>query len=448
MAIVMAMLTTSLVVLAGSSLGDEQGPVDDADLGAGQVPGAPRNLVADQGPGFVWLWWDHPTTNGDELIKRYYIFRGTTAGGEGTDPYEWVFVGSTTFEGVDLEGKNFFNDTDATPGTTYYYRLTASNDNGNSSYSNEVSATPNMVGNAPGAPGVVGLNQVYQAQVNWTKPVDEGTTPVRFFRLQRDPAMIFNPLVEWTRDMGYTDEVGFFTEMGEDYTYSVTAINTYGQGAIGSAEVRIGGTGDTPSAPRNLTAIGLNQSAILGWEEPDNPSAFGFDRYDVVRSTSESGPFNYIGNVTVGFFGYIGLYFDNNLTNGVKYYYKVQAINSSGQNSIFSNVANATPMAYSVEFKVDNLFAYPGNEKVLLMWDSAFNETDSADAYDIYRSTTAGAETFLISVGSDEYYFDNDVVNGETYYYKVKPRRGRARGTRGRGSRSRRDRGRSPRRRS
>ena len=53
MAIVMAMLTTSLVVLAGSSLGDEQGPIDDADLGAGLVPGAPRNLVADQGPGFV-----------------------------------------------------------------------------------------------------------------------------------------------------------------------------------------------------------------------------------------------------------------------------------------------------------------------------------------------------------------------------------------------------------
>ena len=46
----------------------------------------------------------------------------------------------------------------------------------------------------------------------------------------------------------------------------------------------------------------------------------------------------------------------------------------------------------------------------------------TADAYDIYRSTTAGAETFLISVGSDEYYFDNDVVNGETYFYKVKPK--------------------------
>ena len=57
MAIVMAMLTTSLVVLAGTTLAEEQGPDERMrTFGAGQVPGAPRNLEADQGPGFVWLW--------------------------------------------------------------------------------------------------------------------------------------------------------------------------------------------------------------------------------------------------------------------------------------------------------------------------------------------------------------------------------------------------------
>ena len=35
--------------------------------------------------------------------------------------------------------------------------------------------------------------------------------------------------------------------------------------------------------------------------------------------------------------------------------------------------------------------------------------------------TTAGAETFLISVGSDEHYFDTEVTNGKIYYYKVEP---------------------------
>ena len=182
MAIVMAMLTTSLVVLAGSSLGDEQGPDDDADLGAGVVPGAPRNLEADQGPGFVWLWWDHPATNGDDLIKRYYIFRGTSRGGR-APPIRFGVSRETTFEGIDLDGVNLYNDTDVTLGTTYFYRLTASSDAGNSSFSNEVSATPSMTGDAPGAPGVVGENHVYRAQVNWTEPGAHGTTPVRFYLL-------------------------------------------------------------------------------------------------------------------------------------------------------------------------------------------------------------------------------------------------------------------------
>ncbi len=424
MAIVMAMLTTSLVVLAGSSLGDEQGPVDDVDLGAGVVPGAPRNLVADQGPGFVWLWWDHPTTNGDDLIKRYYIFRGPTSGGESTTAIDWVFVGSTTFEGTDLAGVNFYNDTDVTLDTTYFYRLTASSDAGNSSYSNEVSATPSMTGDAPGAPGVVGQNQVYQAQVNWTEPATQGSTPVRFYFLYRDPVMFFGTLVEeWTLDTGYTDEVGFFTQIGVDYTYTVTAVNSYGQGAEGTAIVNIGGTGDTPSAPTNLTAFGMNQSALLAWDKPVNPSASGFDKYELFRAPAQGGPWVSIQNIsTVSFTGYIGLTFDSDLTNGVTYYYQVQAVRTAGPDSGLSNIANATPMSSSVVFAVDTLTAYPGDGKVLLMWDSAYNETDPADAYDIYRSTTAGAETFLISVGSDEHYFDTDVVNGETYFYKVKPK--------------------------
>ncbi len=116
---------------------------------------------------------------------------------------------------------------------------------------------------------MVGLNQVYQAQVNWTKPATDGSTPVRFYFLYRDPVMFFGTLVEeWTLDTGYTDEVGFFTQMGVDYTYTVTAVNSYGQGAEGSALVNIGGTGDTPSAPTNLTAFGLNQSALLVWDKP------------------------------------------------------------------------------------------------------------------------------------------------------------------------------------
>ena len=115
--------------------------------------------------------------------------------------------------------------------------------------------------------------------------------------------MFFGTLVEeWTLDTGYTDEVGFFTQMGVDYTYTVTAVNSYGQGAEGSALVNIGGTGDTPSAPTNLTAFGMNQSALLAWDEPVNPSASGFDKYELFRAPAQGGPWVSIQNITYGFF--------------------------------------------------------------------------------------------------------------------------------------------------
>jgi LPXTG-motif cell wall-anchored protein len=422
-AVVLAMLSTSFVIVAGSALAvDRSNSGNDSDLGAGAVPGAPLNLVADRGPGYVWLWWDHPASNGDDLIKRYYIYRGESSGGQGATPIDWTYVGNTSYYGTDMGGLNFYNDTSVVLETTYYYKLKASSDAGNSSFSNEVSAKPSLTGSTPDAPAVVGVNQVYQAQINWTEPSNSGSTPVRFYFVYRDPGIFTTLIEDWYRETGYVDEVGFFTVIGEDYNYSVRAVNSYGQGSPGWDDVRIGGTGTTPGAPENLTAIGLNNSAFLAWERPANPSAWGFDSYDVYRSTTEGGAYTIVGNeTTVSFFGYYGLFFDEGLTNGVKYYYKVTSVNWSGPQSGFSNIANATPVAYSIPFEVATLDAYPGDGKVLLIWDTAHNETESATSYNIYRSESPGTETLLINVGSVNHYLDYDVTNGNTYYYKVEP---------------------------
>ncbi len=191
-AVVLAMLSTSFVIVAGSALAvDRSNSGNDSDLGAGAVPGAPLNLVADRGPGYVWLWWDHPATNGDDLIKRYYIYRGESSGGQGATPIDWTFVGNTSYYGTDMGGLNFYNDTSVSLETTYYYKLKASSDAGNSSFSNEVFAKPSLTGSTPDAPTVIGENQVYQAQINWTAPADSGSTPVRFYFVYRDPGFVY-----------------------------------------------------------------------------------------------------------------------------------------------------------------------------------------------------------------------------------------------------------------
>src|SRR6202041_2383127 len=87
-------------------------------------PPTPTGLAAIAGNASVILSW----TAGSGATS-YNIYRGTTSGGEGTTP-----VGTSTSTG--------FTDTGLTNGTTYYYKVSATNSAGTSAQSSEVSATP------------------------------------------------------------------------------------------------------------------------------------------------------------------------------------------------------------------------------------------------------------------------------------------------------------------
>jgi fibronectin type 3 domain-containing protein len=93
------------------------------------APGAPTSLSATAGNGSVSLAWTAPSNNGGASVT-YKVYRGTSAGGESSTPVA-TGVASTSY-----------NDTAVTNGITYYYYVTASNSSGDSTPSNEVSATP------------------------------------------------------------------------------------------------------------------------------------------------------------------------------------------------------------------------------------------------------------------------------------------------------------------
>jgi hypothetical protein len=60
--------------------------------------------------------------------------------------------------------------------------------------------------------------------------------------------------------------------------------------------------------------------------------------------------------------------------------------------------------------------AHPGNDTVLLQW----NPSTGAVGYKVYRSLTSGGGFQPIGTTEDEWYPDNNVDNGTTYYYKVR----------------------------
>lgn len=102
-------------------------------------PAAPTGLVATVGSGQVALNW-----NTVAFANTYRVKRATISGG----PYSVIASNHTT--------ANYVN-TSFTPNTTYYYRATAENANGESPDSNTASATPTN-----------GLPDVIVTQIGWT----------------------------------------------------------------------------------------------------------------------------------------------------------------------------------------------------------------------------------------------------------------------------------------
>jgi hypothetical protein len=89
-----------------------------------QPPAAPANLTATASVGQVALSW-----SGVAGATSYNVYRGTSSGGEGATPYQAGLTGTT------------FTDVNATPGTTYYYQVSAVNLGGEGARSGEQSAT-------------------------------------------------------------------------------------------------------------------------------------------------------------------------------------------------------------------------------------------------------------------------------------------------------------------
>jgi PKD repeat protein len=101
---------------------------------ASTPPAAPTGLTAGAGNGQVTLNWTAPTNTGGQALTAYTVYRGTTSGSE----TKLSTGGCSSLSGSTLT----CTDTGLTNGTTYYYKVTASNPTGESPQSGEASATP------------------------------------------------------------------------------------------------------------------------------------------------------------------------------------------------------------------------------------------------------------------------------------------------------------------
>lgn len=163
-----------------------------------------------------------------------------------------------------------------------------------------------------------------------------------------------------------------------------------------------------PSAPTSLVATLINSSSIdVSWQD----NASNEDGYTIGRKSGEFGTYEFLVTLGAG----IVSHSDIGLTDGTRYYYRVNSFNVAG-NSDYSNESNGTtPMTAP-----SGLNAVKSSEaRVDLNWS---DNSASESGYRIERKTGAGGEFGEIAVvGSGVVtYGDVDVATGYVYYYRVR----------------------------
>ncbi|WP_282937480.1 bacterial Ig-like domain-containing protein [Paenibacillus sp. RC67] len=359
----------------------------------GTAPAAPAGLLASAGDAQAALTWKTVTD-----ATYYNVYRGASENGTFTKIASNVQTTSYTSTGL-------------TNGTTYYYKVTAGNANGESGYSNVVNVTPQAVVQPPQVPAaptsLSASSGDAQAALTW-KTVTDAT----YYNVYRG-ASENGTFAKIASNMQTTSYTSTGLTNGTTYYYKVTAGNANGESGYSNV-VKVTPQAvvqppQVPAAPTSLSASAGDAQAALTWNTVTDATY-----YNVYRGASENGTFAKVASNMQA-----TSYMSTGLTNGTTYYYKVTAGNANGESG-YSNVANVTPQAVvqppQVPAAPTGLTAEGGYYSVTLKWTQAAG----ASSYTIYQSTiNNGPYTKVASNVTNATYSFNGLVPFADYYYVV-----------------------------
>lgn len=288
-------------------------------------PAAPTGLTANPGLGEVVLDWD----DNPEPGVTYAVYIASSATGP------WTLVDETAVSTYTVTG--------LLASTTYWFRVTAEDGSGNvSDPSTSVSATtdtPTVDTTPPAAPtGLGAVGGAGQITLDWN---NNGEGDLASYRVKRGTVTggpyttVASPTASAYVDTGLAASTTYF--------YVVTAVDTSGNessnSAQASATTNASADVTAPDVPTGLTATAGNTQITLNWTDNTEDD---FDHYLVYRATASGGPYTQIASRTVS------SYTNTGLTNGTTYWFKVSAVDTSGNESAQSGAVSSTPVGSPV----------------------------------------------------------------------------------------------------
>jgi titin len=383
------------------------------------VPGVPTGLTASPGDTAVTLNWTAPISDGGSQLTGYNIFEGTSSGGESTTP-----VNSSPLPATAIS----YLATGLTNGTTYYFTVVAINAVGSSVPSNEASATPTSSPTLPGAPTALAASPGDTAiTLNWTAPVSDGGSPILGYNVfegtspgGESTAPVNSSLLAATA----SNYVVTGLTNGVTYYFKVEAVNAIGSSAPSNeASATPTSSATVPDAPTVLVASPGDTAVTLNWTAPVSDGGSPIIGYNVFEGTSPGGesttPVN--GSLLPAT---VSSYIVTGLTNGVIYYFTVEAVNAIG-NSAPSDEASATPTSsVTTPGAPLALMATPGRRQITLSWTAPTSDGGTPIlGYNVYMGKTSGGEStkpINASLLPSTSYLVTGLKNGKTYYFIVK----------------------------
>jgi subtilisin family serine protease/fibronectin type 3 domain-containing protein len=237
-----------------------------------------------------------------------------------------------------------------------------------------------------------------QINLNWTAV--SGVTSYKVYRATSQ-----------TGTYSYVGTVGtnLYSDSGlsanTSYWYRVSSVNTTGEGA---PSVVVSGktlTASTIAAPTGLTATGVSKGQInLNWT-----AVTGATKYIIYRATSQTGTYSYVGTSTTN--AYSNAWLGANTT----YWYKVSAVDSTGEGSQAATISGKTLAASTIAAPTGLTATGVSKGQINLNWTAVTGATK----YIIYRATSQTGTYSYVGTSTTNAYSNAWLGANTTYWYKV-----------------------------
>ena len=341
------------------------------------------------------LTWAAPLNNGGATVDTYKVERSSDGG------VTWSTVASAVADVT-------YGDSGLTNGTTYLYRISATNTSGTGSSSAGVAAVPAALpGAATGLTATSGSGSVI---LSWSAPINNGGAAITGYMVESSQ----DGGTTWTTEIANTGSSAGYASVtnltaGQPYDFRVSAINAAGTGAASASA-----TG-TPVLTSSVVLSGStgNGQVTLTWTAPTDvtPTSYVVEKStDGITWTSamtNPGASDTTGTAT-------------GLTNGTMYFFRIQVITSGGPASSYSNYVSLIPRG--APGTVTGLATSAGDTQVTLRWTAPSSDGGTAiTGYKVESSTNGTTWTVVTtSTGNQAVsYTVTGLTNATTYTFRV-----------------------------